>query len=165
MRWWSRPRHRGKRCVAGTANVASSASLSTSFASCDLIPSTDPHWFSYEFPQPIRILRVDFRWSCSAPITIQFEASNDAKYWKPLSRSTSDRGGYWRPHAVDVAVPQMFRFYRLFFSLAIPTRSQRKSNFAEGDSSSERKWRMGLRDVKMLEAVEERPGPVSPFCR
>ena len=156
-RWWSRPRHRGKKCVAGTVNVAPSATVCSS---SDLVPSSDPHWFSYEFQQPIRIIRVDFRWSCSAPLTIQFECSNDAKHWKLLSRTSYDRGGYWRPHALDVAVPQLFRFYRLFLMLA----DQKKASLVDGDPS-ERRWRVRLRDVKMLEAIEQRVELISPFSR
>ena len=102
---------------------------------------------------------MDFRWSCSAPLTIQFECSNDGKHWKLVSRTINDRGGYWRPHTLDVPVPQLFRFYRLFFSLSL----QKKANFVVDSDMPERKWRMRLRDVKLLEAVEEGVEPTSPF--
>ena len=149
QRWWSRPRHRGKKCVAGRTNVAPTATLTSTG---ELVAARDPHWYCYEFPHPIRILRVEFRWSCSAPLIIQLECSNDTRHWKLVSRSTVDRGGYWQPHACQVAVPRLYRFYRLYFALAF-----HKMNVDHGEAV--RRWKMDARDVKMTEAVDEKVGP------
>jgi len=148
-RWWSRPRHRGKKCVAGHASVAPTASVTSTG---ELVAACDPHWTCYDFGSQIRILRAEFRWSCSAPLTIQLECSNDAKHWKLLSRTTTEKGGYWQPHVCDIAVPLLHRFYRLYFTLAF-----HKMN-VEGEAV--RRWRIGIRDVKMYEAVEENITPV-----
>ena len=58
-RWLCRPRHRGKKCGVGRVNVAAAAASVTSAG--ELVPASDPHWTCYEFAEPIRISRVDFR--------------------------------------------------------------------------------------------------------
>jgi len=143
-RWWSRPR-RGKKFVSSDINVALSADVSTS---TDMAVADEPHWLIYDFKEPIRLMKIDYRWStCSAPITIQLEASNDRKHWKSLSRNTHHKGAYWKSEECRIAVPREFRYYRFYCTM-----SSRKN---QGDGI-ERKWRISLFDIKMVEAVEEK---------